>query len=264
VGDFSASFDTSRQLEYFLDRQITRKQIQEIAQELTKCTITTINPAINITGWFTLFEYKPDQDQLEVAFNTLLQPYLLKLTSDFTTFDIHNILGLKSFHSKRLYTILKSKSHFNHSYKIKIIHLNSLLFNDANMKFKYLHRQLKNCMNEINNTTDIAIKFTAEKSICPVANRLKITSITFTITQNSTKKSPPPAAESKKNQDGEFNIENYIGKRLLIDDQYAILESVSNGTTVGYKKIVYQYEDGSYKRTREFSLTDLKHYALNH
>ena len=109
------------------------------------------------------------------------KPYLLQLRDMFTSFELSNILNLKSKYSIRIYQLMKS-----HSYRKElIITLDDLKYrlslDDKKQKSYRLfsnvsERVLKPAMREINDKTDITIDYEAIKQgrkICALRFKIK-------------------------------------------------------------------------------------------
>ncbi len=59
------------------------------------------------TGWLSSATYRKGQGIVELRFDPVLKPYLLQLKSFFTSYELGNILRLRSIYSVRIYELLK-------------------------------------------------------------------------------------------------------------------------------------------------------------
>lgn len=77
-----------------------------------------------------MVRYNRTHDYFEVQFDDRLKPFLLNIKSNFTSFDYHNVIGMRKTYSIRLYEILVS--HYNqqnriYGYKYSVNQLRFLL-----------------------------------------------------------------------------------------------------------------------------------------
>lgn len=109
--------------------------------------------------WFSESEYKKGTGTIKVLLNSNLKNYLIDLSKNFTTYDLWNILSLKSKYSIRLYELFKS-----YEFK-KVIEFDSdaikeLLFATNYKNFgNFRIRVLDKAISEINHFTDINVRY---------------------------------------------------------------------------------------------------------
>lgn len=58
------------------------------------------------TGWVQQIDYIPDQGRVEMRFTYPILPYLTMLKSQFTSYQLEHVAGMKSTHGVRLYELL--------------------------------------------------------------------------------------------------------------------------------------------------------------
>lgn len=113
--------------------------------------------------WFLKAEYIEGKGKVRIMLDDDLQPYLLNLQKNFTTYELLNILPLKSKYSIRLYELLKSYAYLG----IKVFDLEELkeLLDASNYEYKNFSRRiLEKTKEEINHYTDINIEYEAIKA----------------------------------------------------------------------------------------------------
>lgn len=82
--------------------------IHRIAKNIMKKTITIKNgKKAMTTAFFSSVETNEGSGKIEFSFDPKLKPYLLQLKRNFTSYQLQNILQLRSGHSIRLYELLK-------------------------------------------------------------------------------------------------------------------------------------------------------------
>ena len=117
-------------------------------------------------NWVSISRYSHGNGTVEIGFHPILKPLLLDLKEKFTTYDIENILGLKSKHSIRLYELIKQfEKSDNKKREIKLSELRSLLNIENEYKeYKYLKKAvLLPSRNEISHKTDISFDIIERK-----------------------------------------------------------------------------------------------------
>jgi len=60
-----------------------------------------------MVNWLSSAEYKAGQGEIELCFDPKLKPYLLQLGERFTSYQLRNVIKLRSRYSVRLYELLK-------------------------------------------------------------------------------------------------------------------------------------------------------------
>ena len=85
------------------------KELDIASDKLLSRTLTIKKDNWNILkiNFLSSFEYKKQDWIIELCFDPKLKDYLLQLKSFFTSYTLRNIVSLKSYHSIRLYELLK-------------------------------------------------------------------------------------------------------------------------------------------------------------
>ena len=109
--------------------------------------------------WIEKPELEEDTDTVRIRLDSDLMPYLLQLRSNFTEYELLNILALRSRYSVRLYELLKSYLHIGH-HEITIEQLRDYLrITEGYEQTKYFNRDVVvPAVSEINEYTDIEIE----------------------------------------------------------------------------------------------------------
>ncbi len=88
----------------------TVSEMNKVGHELITTPFKIRKPkSIFVTAWASSYEYEMNAGYLKLTIHPELKPYFLKLQSNFTQYDITNILRLKSGYIIRLYELIKSK-----------------------------------------------------------------------------------------------------------------------------------------------------------
>ncbi|HDR4909283.1 TPA: replication initiation protein [Bacillus cereus] len=136
--------------------------------ELSKITKELLSKVIEIrTGeeliqvsWLSSAIYNRNKGTIDMRFDPLLKPFLLELSSKFTSYRLANVIKLKSTYAIRIYELLKQYEDL----KERTISLENLRYyldamdiypNYANFK----QRVLKPSQKELNQNTDISFEF---------------------------------------------------------------------------------------------------------
>lgn len=130
-----------------------------------------------MTHWVSNAKYLEGTGTIQLRFSPELKPYLLQLKNTFTSYKLTNILSLNSMYSIRLYELMKKWQKVTKwectvdSLREKLGATNKSYAVYGNFKNKILNPSIT----ELNNQTDLSIKFTEIKK------GRKIVSIKFTI-----------------------------------------------------------------------------------
>ncbi|HFK1465129.1 TPA: replication initiation protein [Bacillus cereus] len=136
--------------------------------ELSKITKELVSKVIEIrigeeliqVSWLSSAIYNKNKGTIDLRFDPLLKPFLLELSSKFTSYRLANVVKLKSTYAIRIYELLKQYEHI----KERTISLENLRYyldaidvypNYANFK----QRVLKPSQKELNQKTDISFEF---------------------------------------------------------------------------------------------------------
>ncbi|WIY58797.1 replication initiation protein [Bacillus arachidis] len=141
--------------------------------ELSKITKELLSKVIEIrageeliqVSWLSSAIYNRNKGTIDMRFDPLLKPFLLELSSKFTSYRLANVVKLKSTYAIRIYELLKQYEDL----KERTISLENLRYyldamdvypNYANFK----QRVLKPSQKELNQKTDISFEFEEIKS----------------------------------------------------------------------------------------------------
>ncbi|WP_130068835.1 replication initiation protein [Bacillus albus] len=136
--------------------------------ELSKITKELVSKVIEIrigeeliqVSWLSSAIYNKNKGTIDLRFDPLLKPFLLELSSKFTSYRLANVVKLKSTYAIRIYELLKQYENI----KERTISLENLRYyldaidvypNYANFK----QRVLKPSQKELNQKTDISFEF---------------------------------------------------------------------------------------------------------
>lgn len=100
IADFMALLGVENKAKY--------TEIPKITKELMK-KVFEIHEGKKIlqVAWLSSVEYEKGSGMVELEFSPKLKPYMLKLNTMFTQYQLANILSMKSKYSPRIYEILK-------------------------------------------------------------------------------------------------------------------------------------------------------------
>jgi len=136
--------------------------------ELSKITKELLSKVIEIrageeliqVSWLSSAIYNKNKGTIDMRFDPLLKPFLLELSSKFTSYRLANVVKLKSTYAIRIYELLKQYEDLRE----RTISLENLRYyldamdvypNYANFK----QRVLKPSQKELNQKTDISFEF---------------------------------------------------------------------------------------------------------
>ncbi|RAT14050.1 initiator RepB protein [Bacillus cereus] len=136
--------------------------------ELSKITKELVSKVIEIKigeeliqlSWLSSAIYNKNKGTIDLRFDPLLKPFLLELSSKFTSYKLANVVKLKSTYAIRIYELLKQYEHI----KERTISLENLRYyldaidvypNYANFKQRVLNPSQK----ELHQKTDISFNF---------------------------------------------------------------------------------------------------------
>lgn len=84
------------------------QQVKKVTDELQSKTLKIKNENSDLTiNWIASSEYFDKEGYVEVEFSRKMKPFLLKLKSHFTSYQLQNIIQLRSSYSIRIYELLK-------------------------------------------------------------------------------------------------------------------------------------------------------------
>ncbi|MEK4418665.1 replication initiation protein [Bacillus sp. FSL K6-0268] len=116
-------------------------------------------------SWVSSVIYNKNRGTIDIRFDPLLKPFLLELSSQFTSYRLGNVMNLKSTYSIRIYELLKQYEDL----KERIIYLEDLRYylDALNIYPKYANfkqRVLNVSQQELKRKTDIFFEFEEIKS----------------------------------------------------------------------------------------------------
>jgi len=137
-------------------------EIKEITKELMSKSveIPKADGSWLLANWVSSAEYIKGEGAIALSFSPKLLPYLLQLKTAFTSYQLSNILSLKSTYSIRLYELMKKWQHLGRwecpvdDLKLKLGIAEGMYKQYGHFKSKALNVALK----EINEKTDLLIK----------------------------------------------------------------------------------------------------------
>ncbi|MEH6891863.1 replication initiation protein [Bacillus sp. JJ864] len=185
--------------------------------ELSKITKELLSKVIEIrvgeeliqVSWLSSAIYNRNKGTIDMRFDPLLKPFLLELSSKFTSYRLANVVKLKSTYAIRIYELLKQYEDL----KERTISLENLRYyldamdvypNYANFK----QRVLKPSQKELNQKTDIFFEFEEIKS------GRKVQKIRFIIRSQKNKDSDLIRFEEKLDQFQQLNTFEQKVKRF--------------------------------------------------
>ena len=101
IQDFVEFTGTKSRNEYERAKIVSKSLVKKYVE------ITRPDGSVLQTHLLSSADYKKGDGYVEVSFDPKLKPYLLELKRDFTSYDIRNILPLKSKYAIRIYELLK-------------------------------------------------------------------------------------------------------------------------------------------------------------
>ena len=143
------------------------------------------------TNWFTYLRY--ESGVIEYKFESLLKPYLLNLKDNFTSYQLKNILSLKSVYAIRMYELLKQYE-VAKARTIEIKELRSLLNIPRGYRNNNITKLLENVKEELTLKTDLTFNFEVFKK------QQKLNEVKFTIQHNKKENQAPNKSLSVKDK----------------------------------------------------------------
>ncbi len=199
--------------EYRIDLGDVKKLIQDINKlktknesiiiELKKATKGLLSkPLIIITGneaiqmnWISSAKYEKGKSYVSIKLDPELKPYLLKIRSNYTDFELQELLSLKSFYSAKIYELMKQFFPNIPKRKFKIEELQQILGCNYPKYGNFKERVLKSAIMEINNKTALTIDFEEKKE------GKKITDIVFNIRGKNDFRQLPAENDNQEKKD---------------------------------------------------------------
>ncbi len=181
------------------------KRVLEIPQENgTHLQVTFLSSAL----------YYPGQGYVDLRFDPALKPYLLQLKSRFTAYDIRNVLSLRSFHSIRIYELLKQYERIG-TRKFNIDELKEILnIADSYSNYNLFKRRvIEQAQKELTKNCDITFSFEEIKQ------GRKVVEIKFTIIQQKSKLDDTIPAPFVPNENNSLPLKEELVQMGISEEQ---------------------------------------------
>lgn len=138
------------------DYKRLKKSIQELRD---KSYWIKENNVDVLFAWFDTARINPETKEVEITLSESLTPYLVQLKSNFSKFELINLLCLKSKYSIRLYEIFHSYMWLG-TWSVKVEDLRELInMKDRYKDFTEFKRNILNpSIKEINKYTDLTVE----------------------------------------------------------------------------------------------------------
>lgn len=242
--------------------ELNHSRFRTFAKNILKKPLEIYEPETDeyiACNWFSAFKYKIKQGIIEFEMSPTLIPYLLQLKNNFSHYSIENVIKFNGKYSFRFYELAiqmrnqkNKQAAFNLDELYEILQLPTSLRDYSKFKIKVLEPAL----NEINETSDIVIKYEPTKKI---GKRITEISIKMNFKEQLAKQTE--TARVKK------AYSKYKGKVLLYFNNLYLIESVADNsyrTDCKIMAIVKDYDCISKKigddttRADFFDLNDLE------
>jgi len=145
------------------------KNYDRLKKECENLVSKTLNIKNNngwlVITWFSSIQYIKDEKVIECSIDSKLKPYLLQLKTHFKSYELHNIMQMKSEYSIRIYELLKQYQNFKKR-KFELSELHDILQVPKSYIKQYIDFRIKVleiAVKEINKYSDISISFEAIK-----------------------------------------------------------------------------------------------------
>ena len=192
-----------------LSLKATYSDLKKAVERLSKTSIRFPNPVDNneINNVVIVPKYVETKNKsyVKVGFNPELKPFLLQLRRLFTSYQLPNVLYMRSFYSIRCYELFKSEEFKNKPFEITIEKF-KFIMNIEKMYNLFSHlrqRIIEPAIGEINEHTDLKITYETKKK------SRKVVGLIFQIKKNQSQQLkmylPPP-----DNDDGQFVYDTLI------------------------------------------------------
>ena len=213
------------ELQMAADRLITRVACVHYPELNKTVKINLTSKAIYLHG----------EGAIEIHLSDAIRPFLLNLSKEFTQYKLSNICRLSSLYAIRLYELLKEQENFGKrifsipEFRSKLGVADKQYTRFSDLKLRVLDIALR----EINNKTDLTIKFEFQKT------RQKITGIKVDIRSNSKRsiysEDRPPLESVKKIMGMGYSflkavdISNQADERVIDNAIEAVTEQIEKG-----------------------------------
>src|SRR5690606_23398457 len=186
-------------------------EIKEVALHLQAKTIFIPDEdGFITTNWVASQRYKEGEGIIKLSFSPYLKPYLLQLKTQFTSYKLSNILSLGSGYSIRLYELMKKWQHLGErEYPVDELKLKFGIEEGTYSRYTHFkNRVLKRAIEEVNEKTDLHIKFTEIKK------GRKVEKIGFTIHHSVDKEIQLPSSKQNSETFRSISLEDELRTRL--------------------------------------------------
>jgi len=156
-------------------------EIKELTHKLVGRTIVIHEEdGILQTSWLSSAKYVDQQGIVYLSFDERLKPYLIQLKKEFTSYQLHYVMKLKSKYSTRIYELLKQYEKIGHrEFTLDELREKVSVEDGKYEKYGDFNRNVvKKAQSEINKNTDIQFIYTPRKQ------GRKVVGIHFTIQIN--------------------------------------------------------------------------------
>lgn len=235
VADYVRLVDSSAKNEY--------QRMKDLADSILKkpLFIKKDNGGFVGLNWFSSIEYKPNDGVLQCHFDEKLKPFLLQLKKKFTSYQLENVLRLKSKYAIRIYEILKSKSKLG-TFEIELDELRKLIAIPNSYRWDDIKKQVLNPAKKALKVTDLSFDYE------PIKRSRRVHKIKFFITENPQQllNLGTPNESDQDNKPAQPEPKN-LGKLLnLVPDQHRravlkIVRDVLNNHTQNYVAAQIKY-----------------------
>jgi plasmid replication initiation protein len=158
------------------------KNLYAMADEMTDAFMTRIlrfpeiDGSINKVHLMSFCNYKKGRGFIDFRFDKALNPHLIALKKQFTTYDVRNILNCHHSHSVRIYQLLKSFEGLDErTITVKDLRYMLMLEDEYTRFYDFKRFVLERSMKDLKKNSDIYFKYSLNK------RGRNIHSITFTI-----------------------------------------------------------------------------------
>lgn len=165
-------------------------------------------------AWLGGADYKFDEGTVSLSFHPHLQPFMLNLRDHFTALNLSDLMGLQSVYSVRIFELLKQyESIGKREISLKDLREYCGIAPDKYKKFNnFKKRILESAQREINEKTDLEIRFEEIKNV------RQVSSILFHLSANKDyhrRKNDPETQKKIKSISREILLHDDLIKRII-------------------------------------------------
>ncbi|MCD6585418.1 MAG: replication initiation protein [Desulfobacteraceae bacterium] len=212
VRDYVNLVDSTAKNEY--------QRMKELAEKLLKKPLFIKNDDGGWTGlnWFSSLRYIPGNGVLRCKFSPDLKPYLLKLNECYTSYQLENVLRLKSKYAVRLYEALKSRTKLRkRMWEVELNELRVMIAIPKSYTWKDIRRQILQVAKKSLKATDIQFEFE------PIKRGRRVVAVQFKIHdthQQALELGQPTDTPAEKLKSAPIDNQAYL--IALVPEQYRI------------------------------------------